>query len=64
MLPTGGGIFIFRMLDKTDPAPVPFNEVANALRSRLGDKFVLNELKRYLMNVKDQTFVELHPLSM
>lgn len=62
MLPTGGGIFIFRMLDKTDPAPVPFNEVANALRSRLGDKFVLNELKRYLMNVKDQTFVEVHPL--
>jgi len=61
MLPTGGGIFIFRMLDKTDPAPVPFNEVANALRSRLGDKFVLHELKRYLMNVKDQTFVELHP---
>jgi peptidyl-prolyl cis-trans isomerase SurA len=62
LLPVGGGVFIFKVIDKADPKPIPFNEVETVLRNRMGDQYVMEELKRYLMNVKDQTFVEVHPL--
>lgn len=59
VLPIQHGVFIFKLLDKSDPKPVPFNEVANQLRGQFGQKVVQDELRKYLLSVKDQTFVEI-----
>lgn len=58
ILPVQHGVFIFKLLDKADPEPVPFNEVANHLRGQFGQKVVQDELRKYLLSVKDQTYVE------
>lgn len=61
ILPTQQGIFIFKLLSKVDPKPLPYNEVSTQVRNRYYDQVVNDELKKYLMAVKDQTFVEILP---
>jgi peptidyl-prolyl cis-trans isomerase SurA len=59
LIPLGNtGVFIFKLLERSDPQPLPFNAVSTQLRSMYGDKVVQDELKKYLMGVKDQTYVE------
>ena len=58
-LPVAQGVFIFKLLEKADPAPIPFNQVMNDVRGIYGEKMVQKELKKYLMGVKDQTYVEI-----
>jgi peptidyl-prolyl cis-trans isomerase SurA len=59
VLTTPQGIFVFKLLEKADPKPMPFNKVVNALRSQYGEKVVKDELRKYLLAVKDQTYVEI-----
>ena len=59
IMPTAQGIFVFKLISKADPKPIPFNEVNNQVRNRYTEQVVNDELKKYLMAVKDQTFVEI-----
>lgn len=61
ILPTQQGLFIFKLLAKSDPKPLSYSEVSAQVRSRYYDQVVNDELKKYLMAVKDQTFVEIIP---
>ena len=60
VMPIQHGTFVFKLLSKSNPKPIPFNEVVNQIRSEYSNKYVEEELKRYLMSVKDQTYVEIH----
>lgn len=59
IMPTQQGVFIFKLISKAEPEPLPYNEVSAQVRSRYYDQIVSDELKKYLMAVKDQTFVEI-----
>lgn len=59
IMPTQQGVFIFKLISKADPKSLPYNEVSAQVRSRYYDQIVSDELKKYLMAVKDQTFVEI-----
>lgn len=55
----GNGLYLCKLVSASDPKPLPFNQVSNAIRARLGDKAIQRELREYLFSVKDQTFVEI-----
>jgi parvulin-like peptidyl-prolyl isomerase len=55
----GNGLYLCKLVSAAEPKPLPFNQVSNAIRARLGDKAVQQELREYLFSVKDQTFVEI-----
>ncbi|MBF0104062.1 MAG: peptidyl-prolyl cis-trans isomerase [Deltaproteobacteria bacterium] len=59
ILPIQNGLFIFKLIAKSDPRPLPFNEVANQIRSQFSEKMIEDELKKYLTVIKDQTYVEI-----
>lgn len=59
IMPVEDGVFIFRLLDKSHPQPLPFNKVVNQIRTAYGARVVNEELKKYLMAIKDQTYVEI-----
>lgn len=59
VLTTDQGVFIFKLLARADPKPLPFSAVSNQLRSQLTDKRVQLKLRKYLLNVKDETYVEI-----
>lgn len=59
LFPSSEGVFIFKLVSKADSKPVPFNKVAGIIRMRYGEKMLLQELKKYLMSVKDETYVEI-----
>lgn len=60
-IPIQNGVFVFKLLAKSNPKPIPFNKVINQIRGRYGEKVVIDELKQYLMAIKDQTYVEIMP---
>lgn len=59
IMPVQEGIFIFKLLSKSDPQPLPFNKVVTSLRSEFGEKMLTEELRKYLLAVKDQMYVEI-----
>lgn len=59
LFPSSEGVFIFKLITKADPQPIPFNKVASLLRMRYGEKMILQDLKKYLLAVKDETYVEI-----
>lgn len=59
IFPIQNGVFIFKLLAKSDPKPLPFAKVINQVRNRYGEKVVQDELRKYLMAVRDQTYVEI-----
>jgi peptidyl-prolyl cis-trans isomerase SurA len=61
IMPTQQGVFIFKLISKADPKPLPYNEVSAQVRSRYYDQIVSDELKKYLVAIKDQMFVEITP---
>lgn len=59
VFPIQHGIFIFKLVGKANPEPIPFNQVVPQLRAQFGQKVVNEELRKYLLAVKDQTYVEI-----
>ena len=59
IFPSEEGTFIFKLLGKSDPKPLPYAQVANQIRANYGDKLVNDELKKYLMAARDQLYVEI-----
>lgn len=60
-IPIAGGVFIFKLLEKSDPLALPYNEVVTRLRLKLSERLVAQSLKKYLNNVRDQMYVEVMP---
>lgn len=59
LYPANQGVYFFKLLSKTDPKPQPFNLVSGRIRAQMSEKRVQNELQKYLLAVKDQTYVEI-----
>lgn len=59
LYPANQGVYFFKLISKTDPKVLPFNVVSGRIRAQLSEKRVQNELKKYLLAVKDQTYVEI-----
>ncbi len=59
LMPIAGGVFIFKLIAKADPQPMPLAQVMPQVRAQYGDRLVNEELKKYLMSVKEQTYVEI-----
>lgn len=57
--PANQGVYLFKLISKMDPKPLPFNVVSGRIRAQLSEKRVQNELKKYLFAIKDQTYVEI-----
>lgn len=55
----GNGLYLCKLISATEPKPLPFNQVSGAIRARFGDRAVQQELRKYLLSVKDQTYVEI-----
>lgn len=58
LIPLGQGVIVIKLLAQADPEPLAFNEVIQMLRMQYGEKIVKDELKKYLLSVKDQMYVE------
>lgn len=59
VLTTGSGIFIFKLVSHSDPKPIPYNKVSTLIRNQVGDKMVQKELRKYLLGVRERTYVEI-----
>lgn len=55
------GVFIFKLLSKEAPQPLPLNQVVSEVRMSYAEKAMEKELKQHLLNVKDMTYVEILP---
>lgn len=53
------GLFIFKLISRHEPKPIPFQKVASVVRSEYMGKVVEKELRKYLLSVKDQTYIEI-----
>ena len=40
IMPFGPGVFLFKLLDKKDPEPMPFSKVVNVVRAKYAEKIV------------------------
>lgn len=58
LIPLGQGVIVIKLLAQADPEPLAFNEVIQTLRMQYGEKIVKDELRKYLLSVKDQMYVE------
>ena len=61
ILPTNQGVFIFKLLAKAAPEPLPFSAVLGAVRNRYADQVVQEQLKNYLLAIKEKMYVEFLP---
>jgi len=59
IIPIQNGMFVFKLLAKSDPTPMAYNKVANQIRVQYGERLVSDGLKKYLYSVKDQMYVEI-----
>ncbi len=58
-LPVGGGIFIFKVLEKSNPFPKPVSQVKNQIREILATESVNEELQKFIMEMKSKSFIEI-----
>lgn len=58
-VPFGEGVFLFKLLERAEPTPIPYSQINQQVRADVAEKAVEQGLQRYLMAVKDQTFVEI-----
>lgn len=56
--PEGGGYYIFKLIDRKEPINRPYNDVKEALRTRLGEELVFEEVENYMMEARTRHFVE------
>lgn len=58
-IPFGQGVFIFKLIAQMEPTALPYSQVSQIVKADYAEKVVEQELKKYLMAVKDQTYVEI-----
>lgn len=58
-VPFGEGVFLFKLLERSEPTLIPYSQINQQVRADVAEKAVEQGLQRYLMAVKDQTFVEI-----
>lgn len=58
-IPFGQGVFIFKLVAQAEPTALPYSQVSQLVKADYAEKVVEQELKKYLMAVKDQTYVEI-----
>jgi parvulin-like peptidyl-prolyl isomerase len=58
-IPFGQGVFIFKLMAQAEPTALPYSQVSQIVKADYAEKVVEQELKKYLMAVKDQTYVEI-----
>lgn len=56
-----GAAYIFKLIQKSDPQPLAFNEVVGTLKMQLAQEAINKELRNYLLAQKEKTFVEILP---
>ena len=56
-----GAAYTFKLIQKSDPQPLSFNEVAGLLKMQLSQEALSKELRNYLLAEKENTFVEIIP---
>lgn len=59
LIPLGQGVIVIKLLAQAEPQPLAFNDVIQTLRMQYGEKIVKDELRKYLLSVKDQMYVEI-----
>lgn len=58
-IPTPGGIFIFKVMERLEPKTRPFNDVKEWVRQKVIQERIDEEVERYLMEVRARSFVEI-----
>lgn len=56
---TPGGVLIFKLLDRKNPKPRPFNDVKELVRQKLASDRVVEEVENYIRELRQTTFVEI-----
>lgn len=56
---TPGGVLIFKLLDRKNPKPRPFNDVKELVRQKLASDRVVEEVENYVRELRQTTFVEI-----
>lgn len=56
---TPGGVLIFKLLDRRNPKPRPFNDVKELVRQKLASDRVVEEVENYIRELRQTTFVEI-----
>ncbi len=56
---TPGGVLIFKLLDRKNPRPRPFNDVKELVRQKLASDKVVEEVENYVRELRQTTFVEI-----
>jgi len=56
---TPTGILIFKLLDKRNPQPRPFNEVKEFVRQACGQSQVAEQVENYVRELRSRSFVEI-----
>lgn len=51
--------FIFKLIKKSDPVPLSFNEVVGTLKMQLAEEAINKALRQYLLLEKEKTFIEI-----
>ena len=59
VLSTPQAFFMFKLIDKADPMPVPYGEVSYQVKNLYAEKAVIEDLKKYLTRAKQKTYVEI-----
>lgn len=59
LIPLGQGVIVIKLLAQSDPQPLSFNEVMPTLRMQYGEKVVKDELRKYLLSIRDQMYIEI-----
>jgi peptidyl-prolyl cis-trans isomerase SurA len=57
-LATSTGIFMFKLVSHASPEPMPYNKVSGMLRGQVVDRTVEKALRKYLLGVRETTYVE------
>lgn len=60
-IPFGEGVFLFKLLSQSEPVTIPYNQVSQQVKADVAEKVVGQEFTRYLMALKDQTYVKVMP---
>ncbi len=56
---TAQAIFLFKLVAQSEPFTKPFSEVAPLIRNRYYDTIIQDELRKYLMIAKEDTYIEI-----
>lgn len=59
LLPLDRGIVFFKLLDRAEPQVLPYHQVSHLVRAKYAEKVAEQELRKFLIAIKDQTYTEI-----